>query len=263
LPTTVAHGVELHWAERGDPDGRPLVLVHGLLLSSRMFERLAALLDHRRLLLVDLRGHGSSSKPTDPALYTWRALADDVVAVLDAAGIDRAVIGGTSLGADTALATAAHHPERVSGLFVEMPVLSDSEPFARRVFGPTASLLRLGAPLLGPVTCAAGRLPVPRRPPELAAVRDAVSAQPRAAAALRRGLLESERPDVVVLGTAAVPALVIGHARDPLHAIADAHHVAGVLPSAELHESPSFLHYRLRVGELASLVDDWLLRHDL
>lgn len=263
MPTTVAHGVELHWAERGDPDGRPLVLVHGLLFSSRMFERLAARLEHRRLLLLDLRGHGRSSKPTDPAEYTWRALADDVVAVLDAAGIDRAVVGGTSLGADTALAVAAHHPERVTGMLLEMPVLSDSEPFARRVFGPTSALLRRGAPVLAPLTCAVGRVPVPRRPPELAAVRDMLSGHPRATAALLRGLLDSERPDVTVLGTTSVPALVIGHARDPLHAIADAHHVAAVLPGSELHESRSFLHYRWAVGELASVVDGWLLRNEL
>lgn len=262
MPTT-AGDVELHWAERGDPAGRPLVLVHGLLLSSRMFERLASWLDHRRLLLVDLRGHGRSTRFTDASRYRWRDLADDVVAVLDAAGIERAVVGGTSLGADTALAVAAHHPERVAGLFVEMPVLTDSEPFARRVFGPASALLRASAPVVSPLTAAVGRLPLPRRPPELAMFRDALSHDPRAAAALLRGLLDSERPDVTGLGNVDAPALVIGHERDPLHALADAHHVAAVLPKGELHESSSFLHYRFAVGELASLVDDWLLRHDL
>jgi pimeloyl-ACP methyl ester carboxylesterase len=264
VPTTVdAEGVELHWAERGDPEGRPLVLVHGLLFSSRMFERLARRLEHRRLLLVDLRGHGRSHKPDDPSAYTWRSLADDVVSVLDAVGLDRAVVGGTSLGADTALATAAHHADRVAGLLVEMPVLSDSEPFARRVFGPASALLRVAAPVLSPCTRAIGHLPVPRRPPELAMLRDMLSADPAVASALLRGLLDSERPDVTVIGTRPLPALVIGHARDPLHALADAHHVAEVLPSAELHEAPSFLHYRIAVGQLASVVDGWLLRHDL
>ncbi len=264
MPTVVdTAGLELHWAERGDPDGRPLVLVHGLLFSSRMFERLARRLEHRRLLLIDLRGHGRSTKPDDPSAYPWKALADDVVAVLDAAGLDRAVVGGTSLGADTALATAAHHRDRVSGLLLEMPVLSDSEPFARRVFGPASTLLRVAAPVLAPCTRAVRRVPVPRRPPELAAVRDVLSADPRVAAAVLRGLLDCERPDVAVIGTGPVPALVIGHARDPLHALADAHHVADVLPGAELHEAPSFLHYRIAVGQLASVVDGWLLRNDL
>jgi pimeloyl-ACP methyl ester carboxylesterase len=263
LPTIEARGVELHWAERGDPDGRPLVLVHGLLLSSRMFERLARRLSHRRLVLVDVRGHGGSTRFDDAEDYTWRSLADDVVTVLDAVGLDRSVVGGTSLGADVALATAAHHRDRVAGLLLEMPVLSDSEPFARRVFGPASTVLRVTAPVLAPCTRAIGRLPLPRRPPELAMLRDAASADPRAASALLRGLLDSERPDVAVVGTQPLPALVIGHARDPLHALADAHHVADVLPSSELHESPSFLHYRFAVSQLASLVDGWLLRNDL
>ena len=263
VPVTRNGEVELYWAERGDPAGRPFVLVHGLLFSSRMFERLAAALADRRLLLVDLRGHGRSSKPTDASTYTWAALAGDVAAVLDAAGVERAVVGGTSLGADTALAMAAHHPERLSGLFVEMPVLSDSEPFARRVFGPLSTAYRVAAPVLTPVATAIGRVPLPRRPPELALVRDFLAADPRAASALLAGLLASERPDEAGLGDVDVPALVIGHRTDPLHALADAHHVVDVLPKAELHESPSFLHFRFAPNELASVLRDWLTRHDV
>src|SRR5947209_4244786 len=75
--------LDLHYGERGDPTGRPLVLTHGLLWSSRMMEALAARLPDQRVLLLDLHGHGKSARPTDASAYTWASLAGDVVALLN------------------------------------------------------------------------------------------------------------------------------------------------------------------------------------
>lgn len=263
MPITRRDDLDIHWAERGDGDGLPLVLVHGLLFSSRMFERLAGHFDDRRLLLVDLHGHGKSSKPVDPERYTWDELALDVLAVLDDAGIDRGVVGGTSLGADVTLALGALHPDRLTGLFVEMPVLSDSEQFARSVFGPLSKVLGWTAPVLAPLTAAVGRVPLPRRPPELVMVRDLLSLEPRAAAALLEGLLDAPRPDELALGTLKLPTLVVGHRGDRLHALADAHRVVDLVPGAELHEAPSFLHYRVFPDQLAVVLRAWLERNEI
>ena len=264
MPTLVNDGIEIHWTERGNADASttPVVLVHGLTVSSRMFERLATHLDHRWLVLVDVRGHGGSSEPDDPDAYSWSALVSDVHAVVDRLDLDEVVIGGTSLGADVTLAYADAHPERTAGLIVEMPVLAESEGFAREVFGAGARALRLAAPLLRPLTSRVGRLPLPRVP-ELLMARDVLSHDPAALAAVFEGLLASPQPDQAGLARIDAPALVIGHRHDRLHAIADAERVAEDMPKGELHAVRSFLHYRLHVGELARLIDDFLQRHDL
>jgi len=240
-----------------------LVLVHGLLISSRMFERLAASLPDRRIVLVDLRGHGQSTRPLDSASYSWDLLADDVLTVLDELRVDRAVIGGTSLGADVTLAFGAKSRERRAGLYVAMPVLAESDDFARSLFRPIASVFELAAWALTPLTSALGGIPVPRRPPELALVRDILSVEPKAAAALVSGLLDCDAPDEKDLAGFDAPVLVIGHRADRLHALADAQPVVDAVETSALVQVRSFLYYRFRPRKLAAVVDDFLDDHNL
>ena len=75
-----------------------LLLSHGFAASSAMFAPNIPALSLRNLVLTwDLRGHGSSEYPTDPACYSSAAALADMAAMLDAAGLDRAVLGGHSL----------------------------------------------------------------------------------------------------------------------------------------------------------------------
>jgi pimeloyl-ACP methyl ester carboxylesterase len=244
--------LELHYGERGDPNGEPIVLLHGLLWSSRMLDRLAGHLGDRRILLLDLHGHGPSSRPTDPARYAWHELAADVTALLDHVGLERAVVGGLSLGANVALATAVQAPERVRAMILEMPVLRRGHPTGQAAFGALARVYGAGAPVLGPLAGAVARFPLPRVP-ELVAVRDVLSADPRAAAALLRGLLDDEPvpEDDATLAGLTMPALVIGHGGDPLHALDDARDLAERLPEGELLEARSIIDHRVRTGALA------------
>jgi pimeloyl-ACP methyl ester carboxylesterase len=114
-------GVRLVVAESGS--GPPVVLLHGLtatrryvVMGSRALER-----GHHRVLAYDARGHGSSAPAAEPGSYTYEDLGLDLVAVLDAAGIERAVLAGASMGAHTALWLALRQPERVAGLVVITP----------------------------------------------------------------------------------------------------------------------------------------------
>jgi pimeloyl-ACP methyl ester carboxylesterase len=75
-----------------------------------------------RALAPDLRGHGWSDKPPDDAAYTTDALADMVRGVLDAAGVERALVVGHSMGAAIALRLAQRAPTRVAGLVLACPV---------------------------------------------------------------------------------------------------------------------------------------------
>lgn len=259
VPTFDHDGLVLHYSERGDPEGPPFVMVHGLLWSSRMLRRIAELLPGQRVLLLDVRGHGASDRPTDPARYSWSALAGDVVALLDHLGIDRAVVGGLSLGANVTLAVAAEHPDRVAAIVPEMPVLDRAFTFGHAAFGALATTLETTGPVLGPVTRTVAKVPVPGGIPELAAVRDVLSLDPEAGAALVRGLLADDltfaRIDAPHL---TMPALVIGHRGDPLHVLADARQLAEELPDARLDVRWSMADYRVRPDRLARLLTDFL-----
>ncbi|NLU83725.1 alpha/beta fold hydrolase [Rhodococcus sp. HNM0569] len=110
-------GVEIDYDVVGSGD--PLVLLHGSALSRgvwRAFGYVRALRETYRLILVDQRGHGRSDKPHDEERYAMDVVAADVVAVLDAANVERAHVCGYSFGGRTALTTAVAHPERVRSL---------------------------------------------------------------------------------------------------------------------------------------------------
>lgn len=114
LRATLANGVALARVESGDPDGTPLVLIHGYSDSSFSFSLLRPHLTDARMISLDLRGHGQSDKPR--LGYTLGELADDVRQLMDALGVPRAVLVGHSLGSLVAQRLAAFAPHRVAGL---------------------------------------------------------------------------------------------------------------------------------------------------
>lgn len=264
MPTFRHDGLTLHYSERGAPDGPPFVMVHGLLWSSRMLRRIAERLPDHRVLLLDVRGHLPSDRPTEVARYSWSTLAGDVIGLLDHLGVERAVIGGLSLGANITLAAAAEHPDRVAAMVPEMPVLDRAETFGHAVFGGLATALHVGAPVLGPLTRAVAKVPMPASFHEAAALRDVLSLDPAAAEALVRGLLADDllfddiRPERLTM-----PALVIGHRGDPLHVLADARELAERLPDARLVERWSILDYRVRPDLLADELIAFLAEVDV
>lgn len=109
--------IELAYETRPEagPDAPWLVLVHGLGYGRWGWDPvLDGLAERFRLLWFDNRGIGDSSVPPGP--YTTRTLAEDVVAILDDAGIDRAHVVGTSLGGMAVQELALAHPERIDRL---------------------------------------------------------------------------------------------------------------------------------------------------
>src|SRR5881397_3307960 len=107
---------------------RNLVLLPGLLLPRWMHDPLARDLAGRgnRVITFDLLGHGESDKPRDMWRYSMPIFGRQVVALLDHLEIDEAVIGGTSLGANTTLEVASLAPARLRGMVLEMPVLDNA-----------------------------------------------------------------------------------------------------------------------------------------
>ncbi|MEA2216262.1 MAG: hypothetical protein QOK19_1823, partial [Solirubrobacteraceae bacterium] len=97
--------------------GRPVVLLHGLTATRRYVVMGSQALQRsgHRVLAYDARGHGRSAAAHDGD-YGYPRLAADIGAVLDVAGIERAVLVGASMGAHSAVRFALEQPERVAGL---------------------------------------------------------------------------------------------------------------------------------------------------
>ncbi len=105
--------IELHCEETGD--GEPLVLLHGNGEDGTYFAHQIAHFSQRfRVLALDTRGHGKS--PRGEAPFTIRQFTRDLLAFLDARGIERAHLLGFSDGGNIALVFALAHPERVGKL---------------------------------------------------------------------------------------------------------------------------------------------------
>jgi pimeloyl-ACP methyl ester carboxylesterase len=113
---------DLHVTEAGE--GRPVVLLHGLTATHRYVVHGSKALERggHHVLAYDARGHGRSA-PADR--YDYPALADDLGTLLDARGIERAVLAGASMGAHTLLRFALEHPGRVAGAVVITPAWTE------------------------------------------------------------------------------------------------------------------------------------------
>ena len=257
MPEFDHNGHRISYDEYGAGE-RPLILVHGLLMNRRMFDRLGPAMAERgnRVIAVDLLGHGRSERPTEMSQYSMTFFARQVEALLDHLDLEDAVIGGTSLGANVTLELAYLEPKRVKGMMIEMPVLDNALLAAAVIFTPIMVGLRFGEPLLKVV--AAGARRIPRSNPLLDIGLDWFRQDPAASEAILEGLfLGSSAPHHQFRVQMEQPALVIGHHADPLHPFSDAGMLAEELPHARLIEANSILEWRITPkrldGELARL----------
>jgi pimeloyl-ACP methyl ester carboxylesterase len=108
-------GARIFWRSYGA--GSPVILLHGGLANGEYWgNQVPALVrDHRRVILIDSRGHGRSTRDSRP--YTYELMASDVVAVMDALGVRRAAVVGWSDGAIISLVMALKYPGRLTRAF--------------------------------------------------------------------------------------------------------------------------------------------------
>lgn len=121
-------GVRLAVEDSGG-EGTPVLLMHGLTATRRYVVMGSKALERggHRVVLADARAHGESSAAVTPDRYEYADLAADALAILDALDIERAVLGGASMGAHTAIRVALDAPERVSGLVLATPSFMPGE----------------------------------------------------------------------------------------------------------------------------------------
>jgi pimeloyl-ACP methyl ester carboxylesterase len=238
-----------------------VVLLHGQLLSQTMQEALAQSLAERgqQVVTLDLLGHGQSDRPDDMALYSMGQYAQQVLALLDHLEVDKAVIGGTSLGANVALEFAALAPDRLQGLLIEMPVLEHGLVAAVMIFAPLIEIMVLAKPVVRAVSAAWRLIPRRRLPLFGRIVVEALAQDHSASASVLQGLVYGRAaPPARLRRTFEVPALVIGHPRDPLHPFSDADTLSRELPNATLLAAASILELRTRPDRLTPQIAAWL-----
>ena len=116
-------GITVRVATSGPDDGPAVVLLHGwgasLYMHRCALEELAAA--GFRAIAPDLRGHGLSDKPRGPGSYTTAAYVDDLFALMDQLGVERASVVGQSMGAAIAVHAALRRPERVERIVLINP----------------------------------------------------------------------------------------------------------------------------------------------
>jgi pimeloyl-ACP methyl ester carboxylesterase len=182
------------------------------------------------------------------------SFADQVEALLDHLGAEKAVIGGLSLGANVSLEFAATWPHRVQGLIIEMPVLNNALHAAIVAFVP----LMFAARYL-PWTVSSVRTltrPIPRGlvPFWAGIVLDTLDQRPASVAAVIHGIIFGRvAPQSKQRKAITARALIVGHPTDPIHPFADAAMLAEEMPNAEFVEARSILEWRSRPERLNDL----------
>ncbi len=250
MPEFQHQGRRISYEEYGEGD-RLLVLVHGVLVNKHMFDRLGSVMaaHGNRVVTVDLLGHGESDRPPEMVNYSMTFFAEQVIALLDHLEASEAVVGGTSLGANTALTVARMAPERVRGMMIEMPVLDSALLGVTVIFTPLLLALRFGEPVMKVTASLARR--VPRTHPLVDLWLDLARSDPRPAAAVLEGLfLGPGAPHHDERVKLRQPTLVIGHRADPLHPFSDSGMLVEELPNARMIEANSILEWRISPGRL-------------
>ena len=254
-------GVHLWWDERGS--GPAVLLVQGLGYPSDMWHRLLPVLAReRRVLTMDNRGVGRTGVPAGP--FTLADLAQDAVAVLDAAGEELADVVGVSMGGLVVQELALAHPDRVRSL-----VLGCTHPGGGdAVFSDEARALLGGRGGMSPEEAAEASVPfvyagsTPRsRVEEDLAVRRAVPTRPEGYLAQLGGAVSSPGTGHRLPGLR-VPTLVVHGTADRLVPVDNGRFIAAAIPGAVLHllQGASHIFWTDQPEESAELLLSWLRR---
>lgn len=230
------NGIDLHVTDTGS--GEPLLMLHGATVdaTAERYE-IEALADSHRVIAPDLRGHGRSTRPTD---FTLLDHVHDMIALLDASGIERTAVLGVSMGSYVAQALALAVPQRIQKLILVAATSHGATSSSARVLAEHADELRglspeeqqqwLNARMFGPET------PQPVRQQVL----DWFISRHNLGLAMTPAQIEAA--DNAMLGfdfrdnlpALDVPTLVISGRHDILNPPAEGEQITSLLPSAQL-----------------------------
>lgn len=228
----IAHvdGLQIGYDDQGD--GVPVLFLHGFPHDRSLWSaQRVALAPQARCVVPDLRGFGDSSTHGP---YSMDRYADDLVLLLDALGIERAVVCGLSMGGYIAMALWRRHPDRVRAfVFCDTKASADTDEGKRRRDELAGLVRRDGVRVLAEAQLSGMVGPATReRRPEVVSAMRAMMGRQSAAGVI--GALQAlrDRPDSHdTLRTISVPSLVLVGEDDVLTPIKEARAIAEALPS--------------------------------
>lgn len=249
--------------ERGDlrlaatmvGNGPPLIWAHGLMATKELTLDILNGLSNYTVLSYDQRGHGGSSPIHDRSLYDLNLMAEDIGAWMDRVGWRAAVVGGDSMGATIAAQFAVLHPQRVTGLVLDIPAIGQ-QPNSALDADSNAKLLRKGG-LEAYINARLSKVPTDQQAPfgrrlNFMRVHDPSSVACAYEAVGGWQFDTSETRRIVV------PTSIRAWPDDPIHPIALARELADTIPNAVLYVVSSELNSNVSANRvsLAAILSD-------
>jgi pimeloyl-ACP methyl ester carboxylesterase len=235
--------IQFHYHESGS--GLPFVFQHGLGADVTQPFGLFRPPPGVRLLAFDARAHGQTLPTGDAAKLQFKVFGEDLLALLKHLGIDRAIVGGISMGAALALHFALRWPERVLGLVLSRPAWLEAPcPWNVKMFTLIAALIRKhGAqPGLVEFQRTSEYRETLEKWPDVANSLCLQFQNPRVeetAIKLEHIIQDAPHPDRQAWLEVRVPTLVLGNRYDPIHPLEYATDLARTIPNAEFREITS------------------------
>ena len=247
--------------------GPPLVMGHGLMGSIEMMdargENPERLSRRFRLVNYDARGHGRSGYTTDAAHYSWDSLAGDLFGLLRHLGVERAHVGGGSMGAGISLVLALQHSEMIDRLvLISPPPLGEDMGPARQMFLAFAAAIEA----LGLEKAVEAAMALP----QFQALREAdreefewmrgwlLSQNAGSVVPAIRGLLDGPPLPTDRFGEIRARTLIVAHPDDEIHPLNSARLLQRSIPDSSLIVAPTMTHYRENPQELAEIIEGFL-----
>jgi pimeloyl-ACP methyl ester carboxylesterase len=265
MPTFTHDGLTFHYEDTGE--GVPFIFQHGLggdvNQPCGLFRPPAGV----RLLALDCRGHGETRPLGEPVKIGIAPFADDLHALLDHLRIDRAVVGGISMGAAVALNFALRFPGRVRGLILSRPAWLDGPmPDNVRRYAAIAGLIRRDGPRRGLELFRQSDdyRELFRQAPEAANSLAAQFESPRAeetVVKLERVPNDAPVRDLAALSAIGVPTLVLANRQDPIHPFEYGTELARRITGAEFRElTPKSVSREGHARDVQRAIEDFLRR---
>ena len=118
MPVVELNGIHINYEEHGSPSGAPILLTNAFAATLQMWKPQFEALRDYRVIGWDMRGHGGTDSPPAQDDYSEKLTVADMAALLEHLGVERAVIGGLSLGGYISLEFQLAHPEMVRALIL-------------------------------------------------------------------------------------------------------------------------------------------------
>jgi pimeloyl-ACP methyl ester carboxylesterase len=235
--------LDFYFEESGS--GTPLIFSHGLSGNADQAKELVGVIPGFRVIFYDNRGHGKTRDPGNIANLNFQTMADDVLTLMDHLSIEKAVIGGVSMGAAITLAFCLAHPQRTLAAVLNRPAwLNQPEPLNLAMFSAIAGMIQDSG------------IERARQLFEQSSIYTAFQKAYPPAAGMIDGFFSGRTPEAIVatyqaiprsmpyrkatdLKHIGVPVLVLANRRDPLHPFEYAETLASTIPNAQFQEFPS------------------------